>query len=169
MDSLRNMLRSDDFREYNSAMKELSSRPIDQAVEVLNELAIEPNDEFKARAIEGMAKISPGHGEALATRFLNDPKSDLHVVAIHILWQLRSGSAAPAIARLLATSPDELTRSWAAFSLGRLGDMSSLSVLATAADQDTGTDHEGRPIRETAKKSIERIRSRLSQESDLQS
>jgi hypothetical protein len=35
-----------------------------------------------------------------------------------------------------------------------------IPVLTTAAEQDTGADHEGRPIRETALKSIQHIRSR---------
>jgi HEAT repeat protein len=89
------------------------------------------------------------------------------VNAVYALYELGSRTAAPLIAELLATDPDELVRSWAALALGSLGDASVLPVLARAAERDTGTDHEGRPIRETALGSIMMIRSRLAKQENL--
>jgi HEAT repeat protein len=155
------MLRSDDMRDFHSALSELSSMPKDEAVGLLEQLALEPDEEFRCRAVAGMAKISPERGEAFAFRFLSDPDADVRVNAVDTLRQLCSRGAVPLIARLLATDPDDLVRSWAALALGDLGDAAVLPVLTTAAEHDTGADHEGRPIRETAIGSIRMIRSRL--------
>jgi hypothetical protein len=162
---LPEMLHSDEEQDFNSALGELSSMPKVEAVALLEQLAVEPNGTFRSRAIDGMAKISPETAEALAFRFLNDPEWFVRVDAINTLRRLDTRAAAPLIARLLATDPDELVRSWAAFSLGHLGDGSVIPILTAAAEQDTGTDHEGRPIRETALKSIEKIRCRLAKQS----
>lgn len=159
--SLPQMLRSDDMRDFHSALSELSSMPKDEAVGLLEQLALEPDEEFRCRAVAGMAKVSPERAEAFALRFLNDPDPDVRVNAVDTLRELGSRAAVPLIARLLATDPDDLVRSWAALALGDLGDVSVLPVLTTAAEQDTGTDHEGVPIRETALGSIKMIRSRL--------
>jgi HEAT repeat protein len=158
---LPEMLRCDDERDFQSALGELSSIPKDEAIGLLEQLVLEADGTFRSRAIEGMARISPERGEALALRFLHDPEWFVRVDAVNTLRKLGSRRAAPLIAHLLATDPDELVRSWAAFSLGPLGDASVIPVLTTAAEQDRGMDHEGRPIRETALKSIEKIRSRL--------
>src|SRR5207249_4024842 len=133
-----------------SALEELSSIPKAEAIRLLEQLALESDGAFRSRAIDGMAKISPERAEGLSISHLNDPEWFVRVNAIHVLWQLGSRTAAPLIARLLATDPDEVVRSWAALSLADLGDALVLPVLMTAAEEDTGTDHEGRPIRETA-------------------
>jgi HEAT repeat protein len=158
---LSRLLRSDNEREFNSALSELFSIQEDEAIGLLEELALEPDSTLRSRAIDGMAKISPKRAEELAIHFLNDPEWFVRVDAINTLCKLHSESAAPQIAQLLATDPDELVRSWAAFALGHLGDATVLPVLTSAAEQDKGTDHEGRPIRETAIGSIKMIRSRL--------
>ncbi len=158
---LPQLLRTEDERDFNSALGELSSIPKDEAIELLEQLALEPDGTFRSRAIDGMAKISPERAEALALRFLNDPEWFVRVDAVLTLCKLHSQTAAPLIAHLLASDPDEVVRSWAAFSLGSLGDAAVLPALETAAEQDKGTDHEGRPIRETAITSIKMIRSRL--------
>jgi HEAT repeat protein len=161
MMQLDRMLRSDDMQDVQSAMGELSSMPKDKAVGLLEQLALDTEYQLRCRAVDGMVRISPERAEALALRFLGDPDPDVRLTSIHALWNLHSRAAAPLISRLLATDPDELVRSWSAFTLGHLGDASVLPVLETAAQQDMGTDHEGRPIRETAIGSIKMIRSRL--------
>jgi HEAT repeat protein len=158
---LPQMLRSDDRRDFNSALEELSSIPQEEAIRLLEELALDANGDLRSRAIDGMATFSANRAEALAIHFLNDREWYVRVTAIHILWKLGSCTAAPLIAPLLAGDPDEVVRSWAAFFLGDLGDASVLPVLMNAAEQDTGTNHEGEPIRETALQSIKKIRSRL--------
>ena len=158
---LPQLLCAEDERDFDSALGKLSSIPKDKAIELLEQLALEPDGTFRSRAIDGMAKIFPERAEELALRFLNDPEWFVRVDAVLTLCKLHSRTASPLIAHLLASDPDELVRSWAAFSLGSLGDASVLLVLTTAAEQDTGADHEGRPIRDTARKSIEQIRSRL--------
>jgi HEAT repeat protein len=149
------------MRDYVSAVKELAFVPREEAVQLLDRLASEPDLEFQARAIDGMVKISREDAEALATRFLNDPASHLHLHAVRALWNIASRRSVPLIINALKYDREQLARSWAAFALGDLGDASALPALEAAAENDNGTDHEGRPIRDTARKSIEKIRSRL--------
>lgn len=158
---LDQMLRSDDMRNVQSAIDELSSMPKAEAIGLLEQLALESEYEFRCRAVDGMAKVSPERAEALAIRFLGDPDPDVRLSAVYALYELRNHAAAPLIAQLLATDPDELVRSWAALALGRLGDGSVIPVLETAAEVNTATNHEGVPIRETALGSIKMIQSRL--------
>ncbi len=162
MRHLAQRLRSEDRRDFNSALSELSSIPKDEAIVLLDELSLEQDGTFRSRAIDGMMRISPERAEALALRLLDDPEWFVRIDAIKNLCKLCSRASLQPIAHILATDADEIVRSWAAFSLGSLGDASVLPVLTTAAEQDSGTDHEGRPIRETAVESIELIRSRLS-------
>jgi HEAT repeat protein len=160
--SLPQMLRSESERDFQLALTGLSSMPKDEAVGLLEQLALEPDGTFRSRAIDGMMKISPERAEALAISHLNDSESFVRVNAIHVLFlQLGSRDAAPLIAQLLATDPDEVVRSWAALALGELGDASVLPILTIAAEQDTGTNHEGVPICETAINSIKMVQSRL--------
>jgi len=158
---LAKMLRNEDENDFISALKELSSLPKQEAISLLEQLAQEADGTFRSRALDGLEKIAPERAEPLALRFLNDPEWFVRIDAVNTLCRLNNRAAAPLIANLLATDPDELVRSWAAFTLGHLGDASVIPVLEMAAEVDTGTDHEGRPIREIALQSIERIRSRL--------
>ena len=159
--SLPEMLRSADNRDYHSASKQLSSIPTDEAIGLLEQLALESDEKFRCRAVSAMAKISPERAEALALRNLSDPNPELRVNALYNLRELGSRTAAPQIAHLLATDPDELVRGYAALALGSLGDASVIPILTTAVEQDPGADYEGRTIREAAIRSIEMIRSRL--------
>ena len=142
--SLPEMLRSADKRDFHSALREFSSMPTDEAIGLLEQLALESDEEFRCRAVSGMAKISPERAEALALRNLSDPNPLLRINALFNLRQLGSRTAAPQIAHLLATDPDEMVRSWAALSLGSLGDESAIPILMTAAEQDPGADCEVR-------------------------
>jgi HEAT repeat protein len=130
---LHETLRSADMRKANSALRELSSLPTKEAIVHLEQLAVESNHEFRCRAVAGMASISTERCEALAIRFLSDTAPSVRVNAIDALRKLRSRPAAPLIARILAADPDDLVRSWAAFSLGEIGDASVLPALLAAA------------------------------------
>jgi HEAT repeat protein len=158
---LRELLRCEEERVFNSALDQLSSVPKSVAIQLLEEMAFEPDGTLRSRAIDGMARVSSEQAEALALRLLGDPAWYVRVTAIDSLRKLGSDGAAPRIARLLTTDPDEYVRSWAAFALGCVGDASVIPVLEAAAEYDTGADHEGVPIRHTAVKSIEEIRLRL--------
>ena len=159
------MLRSDDMRQFNSAVSELTAIDQINAIRILEELAREQSEEFRCRAISGMARISKDRGETLATQLLCDPNPLVRVTAIDFLRRLGSQESGPLLSRLLASDPDDLVRSWAAFALGQIADASALSALERAVREDPGADHEGRPIREIAAKSIKSIQSRLAQAS----
>ncbi|MEO6811666.1 MAG: HEAT repeat domain-containing protein [Isosphaeraceae bacterium] len=159
MTQLTRMLRGDDEQDFQSALGELLSISNDEAIGLLEQLAHEADGTFRSRALNGLEKIAPERAESLALQFLHDQEWFVRVDSINTLCRLDRRAAAPLIARLLATDPDELVRSWAAFCLGHLGDASVIPVLATTAEQDTGTDHEGRPIRDTALQSIDKIQS----------
>jgi HEAT repeat protein len=142
--SLPEMLRSADNRDYHSALKQLSSIPTDEAIGLLEQLALESDEKIRRRAVSAMAKVSPERAEALALRNLSDPNLELRVNALYNLRELGSRTAAPQIAHLLATDPDELVRGYAALALGSLGDSSVIPILTTAAEQDPGADYEVR-------------------------
>jgi hypothetical protein len=161
MRTIAKMLRSHDMREFKTAVVELSSIPPDEAVPLLEQLAGEVEYEFRCRAIAGMSQVMPQRGESLAIELLGDPEALVRVNAIDALRKLGSRSAVPMVARLLESDPDSLVRSWAALYLGELGDATVIPVLMVAAEHDTGTDHEGRPIKETAIGSVNAIRTRF--------
>jgi HEAT repeat protein len=161
MMSLATMLRSHDTREFKTALAELSSLPGNEAVPLLEHLALEAEYEFRCRAMTGMSQVMPERGESLAIELLGDPEPLVRVKATDTLRKSGSRQAVPIIARLLESDPDSLVRSWAAFSLGELGDATTIPVLAAAAEKDRGTDHEGRPIRETAIASIKAIQTAI--------
>ena len=165
--SLFQKLRSVSRQEFKSALEELSSVPKDEAIGLLEQLANDLSGVLRSRAVDGLVIISPDRAEALSIEQLNDPEPGVRVNAVHALWQLHSMTSAAMIARVLATDADEITRSWAAFSLGDLGDATVVPILVTAADQDIGVDHEGRPIRDIALGAIKMIGSRLADRSNL--
>jgi hypothetical protein len=158
---LAKMLRSHDMREYKTALVELSSLPRNEAMPLLGQLALEAEYELRCRALAGMSQVMPERGESLAIQLLGDPEPLVRVEAIDTLRKLGSRPAVPIIAGLLESDLDSLVRSWAAFSLGELGDATVIPVLMAAVEKDTGTDHEGRPIRETAIGSINAIQTRF--------
>lgn len=158
---LRQMLRSDDMLDFNLAVGDLSVLPREDAIALLEELARESVGEFRSRAVDGMATIAPEHAEALAIRSLDDPEWFVRGNAIDVLSDLGSSTAIPGIKRLLATDPDAIVRSWAAYYLGQFGDESVLPDLEACVQNDWGVDHEGQPIRSTAQRAIAKIRSRL--------
>lgn len=158
---LHDMLRNDDMQEYHKAIADLSLIPRSQAVRLLEELLIESNGEYRARAIDGMAKVFPDLGEMLAIQFLNDQEWFMRVTCIDVLSRLGSRTAIPKVVILLSSDSDEIVRSWAAFFLGVVGDESVIPDLQRCMEIDQGTDHEGTPISEIAGKAIEKIRSRI--------
>lgn len=155
-------LRSDDFQVVRKALGELTSLPATESLPMLEELALEPNPPSRAYALDGMAKISAESAKALAFRYLKDPAWNVRTGAIHYFWKTRDADAVPQVSRILSSDPDEIARTWSAIYLGAVGDESVFPVLREAARHDTGTDHEGTPIRQIAHDSIEQIKARLS-------
>jgi HEAT repeat protein len=163
MTELSKMLRSDNIQEFNEALRVLLSLPREDAVQIAEDLTRESVEEYRCRGLAAMAKIAPERAEALAIHSLSDVDPLVRVNAIDVLRRLGSRRSVRSIAELLGNDPDDLVRSWAAFALGEIGDTSVLDVLIAALG-DEGTDHEGRPIRETAEQSIAKLRSRAGQE-----
>ena len=161
MNELFKLLRSSNKREFHAAVDELGAIPSEEGGLILEEMARDPSEELRSRALTAMLKVWPDRAERLATQLLRDPDPMVRVKAIYALRKIDSRPAAPLITKLLSTDPEELVRSWAAFALGQIGDASALPALRAAAERDQGTDHEGRPIRETATNSISMIESRL--------
>lgn len=158
---LHDMLRSEDMREHHKAVSQLSLIPMNQAIGLLEELVHDSNGEFRARAIDALTKLFPKYGESLAIQSLDDPDWFVRVTSIDALSRLGSRTALPQILQLLATDPDEGVRSWAAFFLGVVGDVSVIPSLRMCMETDQGSDHEGTPIPEIAGKAIEKICCRL--------
>jgi hypothetical protein len=161
MTELETILRSHDQRDVQRALNELRKLPVGEAVLILGQLAGQSEPDYRCRALIGMTSISPESAEALALRLLGDAHHAVRWYACETLGELGSRSAIAPIAQLLATDPSGSVRHQAAFWLGEIGDESVLDVLIAAAERDTGTDHEGRPMRDTATKAIRKIRVRL--------
>jgi HEAT repeat protein len=155
-------LRSDDFPVVRKALDELVSLSATESLPMLEELARESNPASRSYALEGMVEISVERAKALAFRSFEDPNPDVRTGAIYYLWETRDPDAVPQVSRMLRSDPDEITRDWCAIFLGAVGDESVLPVLREARQHDTGTDHEGHPIRQTAHDAIENIKARLS-------
>ena len=152
---------SENMQDFQTAVRDLLLIPKDEAIRLLNKLAHDPNGELRARAIDGMTKLFPDQSEATLIELLDDPEWFVRVSSIDSLSKMRSRSAVPKIATLLALDADDGVRSWAAFFLGVVGDESVIPILMNCIDADKGYDHEGTPIPEIAGKAIEKIRSRL--------
>ena len=161
---LKDMLRSPRKREFQSAVDALQKMPRDRAIEILDELCIEENPEYRCRGLDALVKISPHLAESVGLQMLGDKDGTVRWGAVYWLCMLsaRSGGrkSVPSIARVLKADPDELVRSFAAFTLGEIGDSSVLPVLEEAAANDKGKDHEGVPISSTARRSIDQIKKR---------
>lgn len=141
---------------------QFTSVPIDEALPILEELADHPEPMFRGCAFDVLTRIAPESAEAMALRFLDDPHGGLRFEGLWFLGKQGNRALMQLAARLLASDPDECVRSYAAFCLGMVGDESALPVLRMAVEHDTGTDHEGTPIRETAERSILMIGDKLS-------
>jgi hypothetical protein len=154
--------RSAHVADLGDFQEQFTSVPVDQAIPILEELADHPDPAFRGCALDILERIAPERAEAMAFRFLNDPDGGLRFNALYFLAEQGNRALMPLAARLLASDVDECVRSFAAFCLGMIGDASAIPVLRMAREYDTGTDHEGTPIRETAERSIQIIGDRLS-------
>jgi HEAT repeat protein len=161
MSRIHALLRSQELQDAKTGMDELKSLPLEEAVQILEQLSTESEPKYRYRAVTGMSSISAERAEALALRLLDDDEARVRWSACDVLRMLGSKSAASRVAQLLATDPSPLVRDWAAFTLSVIGDESVLPVLLTAIETDKGTDWEGRPIRDTAAKSVREIRARI--------
>lgn len=104
------------------------------------------------------ARVAPDLCNDLALELLADPIAFVRWTACEQLlfnWCYR---AADSLAALLAREPDELVRNMAACALGSLGDERHLPQLEAALAVETGTDHEGSPIRDAIARSVQAIR-----------
>ena len=76
------------------------------------------------------------------------------------LAELDCPEALSRLLRCLREDPSGPVRYSAVDALERCGDLSVIPALRQAAENDSGTDYEGRPIRDKALKAIERITER---------
>jgi HEAT repeat protein len=152
------MLRSDDQHDVQRAINDLQRLPVLEAIRLLQNLSLESKTGLRCRALIGMLSISPEGAERLAIHLLEDPAGAVRWYACDTLGTLGHPRSIPLIARLLEADPDALVRHLAAYWLGELADESALPLLIAAAERDTGTDHEGRSMRDTATKAIRKIR-----------
>ena len=154
------LLLSDSVGLVNKAIEELRLLPVTEAIAIFERLSNEKESNFRCRAVHRLSLISPKQAEVMALRLLSDSDAAVRWTSCETLWKLGSKKAVSKIGELLVTDPNELVRSFAAFSLGELGDETVIPLLNQAMQNDTGVDHEGVAIRETAKKAIQSIRLR---------
>jgi len=112
----------------------------------------------RASGVRLAASVTPELGDELALGLLADPVGFVRWHACEALlfnWCYR---AADALAGLLEREPEAKVRNMAACALCYLGSERHLPQLEAALAVETGTDHEGRPIRDVIARAIHVIR-----------
>jgi HEAT repeat protein len=160
--SIRELLEPWTPDSHNRAVDALgAANPAEVGAELLA-LSRDSNPTVRPATLRLAAAVAPDLGDDLALALLADPVGFVRWTACEELlfhWCYR---AAGPLAELLVREPDPLVRNMAVCALRYLGDQSHLPQLEAALAVETGTNHEGTPIREGIARSIAAIRSRCS-------
>ncbi len=155
--TLKLRLCSEDPDVFEEALGELRALPVVEALGIVEEMAIRPDEASRWSALDGMAVISPEKARNLAIKFLADDDPTIRTHATYHFLATGDGGAIPQVSDLLLKDPDEIVRAMAATYLGAFGDESVLPALMTAVEHDMGGDHQGKAISGIARESIEQI------------
>jgi hypothetical protein len=140
------------------AEERLRAMSADAARAELVALARDEVPNVRASGVRLAASVAPDLGDELALGLLSDPVGFVRWHACETLFFNWCYRAADALAELLVREPEELVRNMAACALCYLGSERHLPQLEAALAVETGTDHEGSPIREVIARAIHVIR-----------
>jgi HEAT repeat protein len=142
----------------------LRGQPVHAAAVVLSLLRDE-NPKVRSTAITVGYELQIEGLEDQLLAMLSDPQGYVRGNACEVLHFMRSHRACDTLVRLLATDPDPLVRYRAAVALGSLGAPEHVSAMSAAANKETEVDHEGTPIADSIRDSIQLISEKASRAS----
>lgn len=143
---------------FGVAEGRLRAMPPEEARAELVALARDEVPSVRAAGVLLAAGVAPDLGDGLALAGLADPACSVRWTACEVLLHNWCYRAADALADLLVREPDESVRNMAASALCHLGGERRLPQLEAALAVETGTDHEGSPIRDVIARAIHVIR-----------
>ena len=113
----------------------------------------------RLRSAAGEASLMIGGSESVESVLvlLNDSDRDVRWNVCGLLHDFGDGRACEPLTSILQNDPDAEIRLIAAWALEEVGDETALPALQQAVDSDTGTDREGRYIRDAAAEAITAI------------
>jgi len=130
------------------------------SLSLLDELSQDPDPEISCRAVELLVRIEGAKALKCVGGLLGNRYELARGAACSLLSELDSAESRSYLVRALETDESAIVRYAAVDGLEAIGDESSLPALRRAAENDEGTDFEGRPIRDKAVRSISIILSR---------
>ena len=143
---------------YAIAEERLRAMPPDAARAELVALSRDEEPVVRASVAQLAASVAPDLGDELALALLADPVGFVRWTACEKLFFNWCYRAADALADLLVREPDALVRNMAACALCYLGSERHLPQLEAALALETGTDHEGSPVRDVIARAIHVLR-----------
>lgn len=130
----------------------------DALLSTLADIAIS-DDKTRFKAAKALLIYGGEIGIQHALLLIGKPttNSSMRYYLCGLLGDLGNSNVTSALIERLQSDIDENVRYIAAFSLGKIGDVSALSALKFAAEHDEGTNFQGDPIAEVAKDSMRTI------------
>jgi hypothetical protein len=123
-------------------------------VSCLDELSNDSNAETACNAVELLVALEGIKGITWAAKLLKNEDESVRWAGCHLLSELDCMEAIDYLVQCLRTDPSGNVRFKAAEALATVGDLSTIAPLTRAAENDKGTDFEGRLIRERALRTV---------------
>lgn len=160
VNSLLVELHSVDSTRRDSIVRELQKQDWETVVSILRNLLNNPDSDVRADAAEAALRIDPYQSIDIVLPLLNESDSTMRWHICGLLHDFGDKRAARVLVKILLEDSDGDVRWMAAWALGEIGDDTALSALHQAAEDDDGTDHEGRRVCDVAAESIREILAR---------
>lgn len=148
-------------KQLNSAVQQFLRLPISDVKYGLNILSNDDDPHCRSQSVVIASRNNIDTAPILVERLLNDPIFYVRLEACHAARRLNCSILAKRIAQLLLDDPDEIVRATAALALSKIGDMSIVPLMEQAAETEIGEDHEGAPVRDTIRRSVQTIKNRV--------
>jgi GNAT superfamily N-acetyltransferase len=130
------------------------------AVQCLDKLFHSSDEDIRSNAVELLVYLKGPESLPWIEECLNDEDLGFRCAGCSFLAELDCPEAVSRLIRCLREDPSDGVRYSAVNALERCGDMSVIATLREAAENDQGTDYEGRLISDAALEAIERITER---------
>ena len=144
----------------DDAMAALKGLDRQLVISTLQDLIRNPDPELRCDAAEALLRIDSEKTVDLIIPLLTDSTESVRWNTCGLLHDFGSMRAVPALVRVLLHDPEGSVRGMAAWALGAIGDSAAIPALRQATESDTGTDHEGRRVRDFAVQAIQEIQGR---------
>jgi HEAT repeat protein len=131
--------------------------------DILIAMQKDADPDLRYLAVEALFGLRASSAVEAISQLLKDEFVGNRCAACRFIMEMKNPWLSPLLLDRLQKDPEGSVRYIAATALGAIGDSSALRGLGDAAEQDAGTDHEGRPISERAARSIADIKARTHQ------